>query len=281
MNRSTSRLVKIILYSVVVVGLLALAFGGYLTPLFSAGLSPFISVQRWVSTRYMALYDFVTAPRDVASLRTRNTELETEVSRLQTQIIELQQQISETRILYALLDFARTNPEHEYIAASVIGRDPSPFMQYILIDKGSNDGIRRGMPVVTQQGLVGRIDAVTANAARVMLITDQNSSVNIRLQATQVEAILLGSQTSDLTVENLPQDVQIVEGDLVLTSSLGGTYPANIFVGQIQVIHKAQGQLFQSASMQPVVSFNALQAVLIITNFQPVDTQPLIPTAIP
>jgi rod shape-determining protein MreC len=281
MNRSTSRLVKIILYSVVVIGLLALAFGGFLTPLFSAGLTPFISVQRWVSTRYMALYDFVTAPRDVASLRTRNTELETEVSRLQTQIIELQQQISETRILYALLDFARTNPEHEYIAASVIGRDPSPFMQYILIDKGSNDGIRRGMPVVTQQGLVGRIDAVTANAARVMLITDQNSSVNIRLQATQVEAILLGSQTSDLTVENLPQDVQIVEGDLVLTSSLGGTYPANIFVGQIQVIHKAQGQLFQSASMQPVVSFNALQAVLIITNFQPVDTQPLIPTAIP
>jgi rod shape-determining protein MreC len=129
--------------------------------------------------------------------------------------------------------------------------------------------------------LVGRIDAVTANAARVMLITDQNSSVNIRLQATQTEAILRGSQTSDLTVENIPQDVQIVEGDLVLSSSLGGTYPANIFVGQIQVIHKAEGQLFQTASMQPVVSFNALQAVLIITNFQPVETQPLIPTAVP
>jgi len=281
MNRSTSRAIRIIIISVVAVGLLALAFGGYLTPLFSVGLKPFITAQRWVSTRYMAIYDFVTAPRDVASLRTRNTELESEVSRLQTQIIELQQQISENRILYALLDFARANPEHEYVAASVIGRDPSPFMQYILIDKGSNDGIRRGMPVVTQQGLVGRVDAVTANAARVMLITDQNSSVNVRLQTTQTEAVLHGSQTSDLTVENLPQDVQIVEGDLVLTSSLGGTYPANIFVGQIQVIHKAEGQLFQIASMQPVVSFNALQAVLIITNFQPVETQPLIPTAVP
>ncbi|MGA9398097.1 MAG: rod shape-determining protein MreC [Anaerolineaceae bacterium] len=281
MNRSTSHAIRIIIISVVSIGLLALAFGGYLTPLFSFGLNPFVTAQRWVSTRYMALYDFVTAPRDVASLRTRNTELESEVSRLQTQIIELQQQISETRILYALLDFARANPEHEYVAASVIGRDPSPFMQYILIDKGSNDGIRRGMPVVTQQGLVGRVDAVTANAARVMLITDQNSSVNVRLQTTQSEAVLHGSQTSDLTVENLPQDIQIVEGDLVLTSSIGGTYPANIFVGQIQTIHKAEGQLFQTASMQPVVSFNALQAVLIITNFQPVETQPLIPTAVP
>ena len=281
MNRSTSRLIRIIATSLVVVGLLVLAFGGYLTPLFSAGMNPFVSAQRWISTRYMAIYDFVTAPRDVASLRTRNAELESEVSQLQTQIIELQQQISETRILYALLDFARANPEHEYVAASVIGRDPSPFMQYVLIDKGSNDGIQRGMPVVTQQGLVGRVDAVTASAARVMLITDQNSTVNIRLQTTQTEAILRGSQTSDLTVENIPQDISVVEGDLVLTSSLGGTYPANIFVGQIQVIHQSQGQLFQSASMQPVVIFDALQAVLIITNFEPVDTQLLIPTAIP
>jgi rod shape-determining protein MreC len=281
MNRSTSRLIRILATSLVVAGLLFLAFGGYLTPLFSAGMNPFVSAQRWLSTRYMAIYDFVTAPRDVASLRIRNTELESEVSRLQTQIIELQQQISETRILYALLDFARANPEHEYVAASVIGRDPSPFMQYILIDKGSSDGIQRGMPVVTQQGLVGRVDAVTASAARVMLITDQNSSVNIRLQTTQTEAILRGSQTSDLTVENIPQDISVVGGDLVLTSSLGGTYPANIFVGQIQVIHQAQGQLFQSASMQPVVIFDALQAVLIITNFEPVDTQLLIPTAIP
>ena len=244
-------------------------------------MTPFVSAQRWLSTRYMAVYDFVTAPRDVASLRARNIELESEVSQLQTQIIELQQQISETSILYALLDFARANPENEYVAASVIGRDPSPFMQYILIDKGSNDGIQRGMPVVTQQGLVGRVDAVTAGAARVMLITDQNSTVNVRLQTTQTEAILRGSQTSDLTVENIPQDVAVVEGDLVLTSSLGGTYPANIFVGQIQVIHLAQGQLFQTATMQPVVSFDALQAVLIITNFEPVETQLLIPTAIP
>ena len=261
--------------------MLVLAFGGYLTPLFSAGMNPLSSTQRWISTRYMAIYDFVTAPRDVASLRTRNIELESEVSRLQTQIIELQQQISETRILYALLDFARANPEHEYVAASVIGRDPSPFMQYILIDKGSNDGIQRGMPVVTQQGLVGRVDAVTASAARVMLITDHNSTVNIRLQTTQTEAILRGSQTSDLTIENIPQDVSVVEGDLVLTSSLGGTYPANIFVGQIQVIHQAEGQLFQTASMQPVVSFNALAGGTHHYEFQPVETAPLVPTAIP
>ncbi|MBN2257374.1 MAG: rod shape-determining protein MreC [Anaerolineaceae bacterium] len=281
MNRSTSRIIRIMATSLVVVGLLVLAFGGHLTPLFSIGLNPFISAQRWISTRYMAVYDFVTTPRDVASLRARNFELENEVSLLQTQIIELQQQISETRILYALLDFARANPEHTYVAASVIGRDPSPFMQYILIDKGSSDGILRGMPVVTQQGLVGRVDAMTANAARVMLITDVSSTVNIRLQTTQTEAILRGSQTSDLSVENIPQDVSVVEGDLVLTSSLGGTYPANIFVGQIQVIHKAEGQLFQSASIQPVVSFDALQSVLIITNFRPVGTQPLIPTAIP
>ncbi len=79
-----------------------------------------------------------------------------------------------------MLEFARTQPENVYIAGSIIGRDPSPFLHYVIIDHGSDYGLRHGMPVVTQQGLVGRIDAVTAGAARVQLITSPDSTVNVR-----------------------------------------------------------------------------------------------------
>jgi len=108
--------------------------------------------------------------------------LKTKFQQLQSQIIQLKQQLSESEVLYSLLDFARERPENKYVAASVIGRDPSPFLHYVIIDHGSDDGIQYGMPVVTQQGLVGRVDAVTAGAARVQLITDPGSAVNIRLE---------------------------------------------------------------------------------------------------
>ena len=133
------------------------------------------------SSRYLAIVEFVTVPRDVATLRQRNAELENKVSSLETQIVQLQQQLNEQTVLYALLDFARARPQNKYVAAAVIGRDPVPFLRYVQMDKGSDDGIRRGMPVVTQQGLIGRIDAVTAGAARVELITDASSAVNVRL----------------------------------------------------------------------------------------------------
>jgi rod shape-determining protein MreC len=187
----------------------------------------------------------------------------------------------ETDILYALLDFARDNPANTYIAASVIGKDPSPFLKYIIIDHGSDDGIYRGMPVVTEQGLVGNVDAVTASAARVQLITDQGSVVNVKLKESQIEAQVQGSVTGDISLRMVSPGVVITEGDLVLTSGLGGTYPPEILIGQIESINSTEGELFQTASVQPSVDFNNLQAVLVITNFQAVNIAPLIPTAAP
>ncbi len=257
-----------------------LALGGYLAPLMSMALNPLVGVQSWISTRYMAIYEFLTVPRDVASLRQRNAILENENSQLQTQLIQYQQQLRQAEVLYALLDFARANPESEYKAASVIGLDPSPFLHYIIIDHGSDLGIRYGMPVVTEKGLVGRIDAVTASASRVQLITDPASSVNVQIQPTQIDSLLTGSITGETTLEMVPQDTQLQIGNLVLTSGLGGSYPSEVLVGQIINIRKKENDLFQTASIQLAVDFSKLRAVLVITNFKPIDISPLVPTAV-
>ena len=270
-----------IIVTLIVAGIIFLALAGYLAPVMRTALNPVVGIQGWISSRYTALYDFVTVPRDVASLRQQNAVLTNENSQLQTQIIQLQQQLREADVLYALLDFARSRPENEYIASSVIGRDPSPFMSYIIIDHGSDSGLRHGMPVVTQQGLVGRVDAVTAGASRIQLITDPGSSINVRLQSTQTETILRGSITGDLTLEMIPQETKLKAGDLVLTSGLGGGYPSDVLIGQIISIKKREGELFQSASIQPAVDFSSLRAVLVISNFKPVDIEPLTPTLSP
>jgi rod shape-determining protein MreC len=260
-----------------VIGILLLALGGYLTPISRLALSPFISGQTWLASRYVAIRDFMTAPRDVTRLTQFNAQLEAEVARLQSQIIELQQQNSELQVLSALLDFARAHSENEYLTAAVIGRDISPFLHYIIINRGSDDGLRRGMPVVSSQGLVGRVAAVTAGGARVQLITDPGTAINVRIQPTGAEALLQGSITGDLTVEAIPQDANIQSGDLVLTSGLGGNYPANILIGQISGVRQRPVELFQNATVQPVVDFSQLEIVLVIVNFKPVDIVPLIP----
>lgn len=265
----------------ILVGVFLLALGGYLAPFLRTTLNPLVSVQDWLASRYQAVVEFLTVPRDVASLRQRNAELEEQNSLLEAQIIELQSQLREADVLYALLDFARSRPENTYKAAAVIGRDPSPFMHYVIIDCGSDDGIRYGMPVVTAQGLVGRVAAVTSSASRVQLITDPSSIVNVRLKSGESEVQLEGSITGDLTLDMVPQDVTLTVGDLVLTSGIGGTYPADILIGQVISMRKVETDIFQTAAVQPAVDFSNLQAVLVITNFQPVEITPLLPTAIP
>jgi rod shape-determining protein MreC len=277
MNTSPARSLQTIILSLLIVGLIALALGGYLTPMTRLVVNPIVSAQTWLAVRFQALQNIINSPQDLARLRQRNVDLEAEVSRMQAEIIQLKQQLSETQVLSALVDFARVQPENRYLAATVIGRDPSPFVQYVIINRGSDDGLRRGMPVVTQQGLVGRVAAVTSGAARVQLITDPASSINVRLEPSRAQAVVLGNISGELSLEMIPQSAEVQAGDLILTSGLGGNYPSNIFIGQVTGVRKIETDLFQHASIQPIVDFNKLEIVLIITNFRPVDIAPLVP----
>ncbi len=277
MNSSPTRSLQTIILSLIVVGMIALALGGYLTPVTRLVIAPVVSAQTWLAVRFQTVQNIINSPQDLARLRQRNSDLEAELSRMQAEIIQLKQQLSETQVLSALVDFARVQPENRYLAATVIGRDPSPFVQYVIINRGSDDGLRRGMPVVTQQGLVGRIAAVTSGAARVQLITDPAASINVRLEPSRAPAVVLGNVSGELSLEMIPQSAEVQAGDLILTSGLGGNYPSNILIGQVTGVRKIETDLFQNASIQPIVDFNKLEIVLIITNFRPVDIEPLVP----
>lgn len=276
MNKRPNSNLQGIAIAVVSLGLLLLSLGGYLNPVVNSVLEPFYGVEGWFYSRFQSISDFLNAPSDLARLRLENSQLREENAELQTQIIALQQQVAEVELLSALLDFARARPENSYQAAAIISRDPSPFLHYVIINRGSDDGIRRGMPIVAQQGLVGRVASVTATAARVELITDPGSSVSVQMQPSEVDGVLSGSLTGDLSIDLLPQDAPLQAGDLVLTSGIGGNYPANILVGQVNTVRQAATALFQTASVQPVVDFSRLEVVLIIVNFRPVDLGPLL-----
>jgi len=277
MKSFSPRVLRNVVAVLFIIGLILLSLGGVLRPFLGIIMEPFVTAQRWLSERFMVVYDFFTLPRDVTELIQRNAQLENEVSHLQSQVIQLQEQLREAEVLYSLLDFARSRPQDQYIAAAVIGKDPSPFLHYVIIDHGSDDGVQHGMPVVTQQGLVGRVDAVTARASRIQLITDPESIVNVRLQNQNEDAQVEGSITGDITLGMVSQNITLNPGDILLTSGLGGNYPTDIIVGQVLNVEKMENELFQTASVQPVIDFAALRAVLLITNFKIINIQPLIP----
>src|SRR5512141_2953456 len=204
-----SRSLQTTIVFLLVGGVLVLAFGGFFSAASNHLTGGLVGVQSWFATRSQAIQEFIGAPRDLVTLRTRNSELEAQVSQLQTQVIDLQQRVNETEILAALVDFSRASPESSYKAASVIGRDPSPFLHYVIINSGSNEGIQRGMPVVTNEGLAGRIDAVISDAARVQLVTDSVSSVNVHLKNANTDAVLVGSVTGDVSLDLISQDATL------------------------------------------------------------------------
>jgi len=280
MNSISPRTLRYVVAFLIIIGIILLSLGGVIRPFLGVVMDPFVTAQRWLSQRFMAVYDFFTLPRDVTELLQRNAQLENELSHLQSQVIQLQEQLRETEVLYSLLDFARSRPQDQYIAAAVIGKDPSPFLHYVIIDHGSDDGIQHGMPVVTQQGLVGRVAAVTASASRIRLITDPKSVVNVHLQNQNEDALAEGSVTGEVTLGMVSQNVTLNPGDILLTSGLGGNFPTDILVGQVINVEKTENDLFQSASVQPVIDFAALRAVLVIKNFKTINIQPLLPVTV-
>ncbi|MFQ5923785.1 MAG: rod shape-determining protein MreC [Anaerolineales bacterium] len=253
---------------------LILNLGGYLGPAQDVILPPIAAAQEWVSQRYFTVRDLLTSPRDVAALQGRIGELEAENARLQDEIIALQEQAAEAERLGALLNYARTRPDSRYLSTNVIGLDPSPFIRSINIGAGSDRGVLHGMPVVTDEGLVGRVAEVTAGTSRVQLITDPASAVNVQLQGSRADGLLSAQANGELWVELIDQNATVEPGELVLTSGLGGAFPADIPVGHVVSVRRRDFELFQRAVIQPTVNFDDLELVLLVTNFQQLEFAP-------
>lgn len=208
---------------------------------------------------------------DAAALRERNAELEQAVAQLTVENLRLEEVEAENARLRRLLQFRETNPSSTYKGGQVVGRvvagEPTSIVQSILIDIGSQNGIRPGMPVVTERGLVGRVTDVFSNAARVLLITDSSSNVNTMLQNTRLRGILRGRAGQSPIMDYLPQNQPILVGDIVVTSGEGGKFPKGIPVGQVVEVEQNDVEMFQRAVVRSTVDFDTLETVLVVTNF--------------
>ncbi|MDE0310784.1 MAG: rod shape-determining protein MreC [Caldilineaceae bacterium] len=236
--------------------------------------------QSGLSTMTNRLTTSLTNLRNFRSLQRRLTELERIVESLSVENLRLQEVERENQRLRELLEFAETRPSFELqggqIIARVIGQNATNFLNVVMIDLGDRHGIKVGMPVVNEQGLVGRISEVTATTSKVLLVTDSSSTVNAILQASRLTGVISGTPGSYPVIGFLPQGTEIGVGEVVLTSGMGGNFPKGIHIGQVVEVRQRDVNVFQEAVVRPTVNFGQLEEVMVVTNFDPTEFVPLL-----
>jgi rod shape-determining protein MreC len=236
--------------------------------------NPLAAVLDWTADRTDTLADAVAGPRNLQEAREEISSLLERIETLERQNEELREIQGEHQLLLDLFNRARQAPELGRVTASVIGRDTSPALRSIIIDKGAEDGVIVGMPVESARGLVGRVFRTTANSAQVVLITDNASSVAARLGSARATGILKGGGVGgSMSIDWIDLRHEINIGEVILTSGLGGKFPEDMVIGRVSEVERREAELFQSATVQAAVDFESLEIIFVITDFQPLDVE--------
>ncbi len=203
-----------------------------------------------------------------------NERLRLEIARLQAELVQAREHELEYEHLVRLLKVAKTFRGLK-IVAHIVGRPLGGWQGLVEIDKGRADGVFPEMPVVaatSQEGLgalVGQVVAVSKHYAKVLLITDPSSAVDVFIQRSRQRAILRGAGQGLCVLDYVPAEADVREKDLVVTSGLDGIYPKGIFVGQvIRVLPKIEKGLFKVCEVRPAVPFRNLEEVLVLQSLR-------------
>jgi rod shape-determining protein MreC len=269
------RLVLLVLAALV---LLALQLTGQLRPLQGLLTQATSPAQVGATSMTNTVADVISFFFELRNLRQRNTELENINLALRSEIFRLNEVERENSELRRYFKFAKESPGLELRGAQIVGRvigqESTNFLEFLLLDLGQRHGIEIGMPVVTEQGLVGRISQVNQSTSKVLLITDVNSAVNGILQSSRLPGIVRGTSGGDLIMDFIPQGPEFSVGEIVITSGLGGRFPNGINIGQVIEIRQRDIDVVQQAVVRPWVDFSRLELVAVVTNFVQLEEIP-------
>jgi rod shape-determining protein MreC len=202
-------------------------------------------------------------------IRQENEQLKQEVTELRISLEQERNIAQQTRTLQQLLDL-RSAAGFETAAAMVIGSGADPEFRTVTIDKGTQDGLRADMAVMSPAGIVGRILMPTARAAKVQLIIDRDAAAGVMIERSRVQGAVTGVGSAEelgfkaglLQLDYVPGTADVKRGDRLVTSGLDGIYPKGLPVGEIQSAERVAGEW--RIRVKPAVDFAALEAVLVV-----------------
>ncbi|MCF8720175.1 rod shape-determining protein MreC [Nitrospina gracilis] len=192
-----------------------------------------------------------------------NEHLKKRINTLIKEKTELEEEVARLNRIYNLTQY-QAEAQVESVVATVIAYDASQWAKTVVINKGSNDGLRENLPVVTAQGVVGHIIQVGFNSAKVMLITDSRSAVDSLFQDDRATGVVVGTGDEHCEMKYVPINARVEVGDDVLSSGLGGVFPKGLRLGRVIQVQKATQGLFQEVTLAPSADLSRLEEVLVL-----------------
>jgi len=295
-RRGTWRSWLPLVFIILAILLLALHETSVIAPIENALQVVLAPLQRSVSQLTRGVGDLFYSARDARELRLQVDELQSQVDTLSVENVRLREFEAEVVQLRSLLQFTALNPTWGVLGADVVGRaaclnapcgeiispDPNPYLRYLAINAGIEDGVAVGMPVVTGGAvLIGRIAEAGPHTSKVELLNDPGSGVAVFLQQSRANGLVVGQPDSSLRMVYISQEETVLEGDIILTSGLGGTLPRGLVVGQVASVQQQDLDLHQEAAVRPAVDYQRVEMVLVISSFQPLVQEEPTPTPQP
>ena len=266
MNKLT---VTIIVLSVAFLGLITLTVSRDDKGLESGAGSTLNPVQKVAYGFNRGVKDFVDFFLNFSDVRDENKELKKENDKLKAEIDEYSKLKEENERLQKVLNFKDEKNNYDYIGTNIIGISGDSILNGYIVDRGKDDGIEKGMVVISADGLVGQVSSVGKNWAIVQCIVNENVKVAVMVDSTRENTgILQGYKdyfNNNLAkVLNLPMDSEVKEGDVIVTSGLGGYYPKEIKIGEVVSVEEDRVKVMKSAIVKPYVDFNKIEELFIV-----------------
>ena len=205
---------------------------------------------------------------DINNLKQENENLQKKNDELEQSLRELENIRTQNETLKEYLNLTEKYGEYKTIPGYVINKDISNYSKTIVINVGSDDGVKENMTVIGNEGLVGHVVSVTSSTAKVQTIIDTASSISCSMSTTKDSIVCKGTldEESALKAMYLPTDANIIQGDSIETSGLGGIYPKGIHVGSVKSVSSTKNSIDRYVEIETAVDFNKLDTVLVINN---------------
>lgn len=204
---------------------------------------------------------------DLIEVRRENIELRRSVKRLNERIVANHEAVVENHRLRALLEL-KASVAIPSIAVSVIGEDSSAWFKTLVVDRGSNDGLAEGLPVVAAGGVVGRVIKVAPQSSRVLLLTDHASAIAAIVQRSRARGVVRGAGGGRCSLEFTVKDEDVKVGDSVISSGIGGVFPKGLPIGEVTMVKKGEYGVFQTIEVRPTVNIGKLEEMLVLVRQQ-------------
>lgn len=205
---------------------------------------------------------------DINNLKSENQEIKDKNSKLEQSLRELENIRTENETLKEYMGLTEKYGEYKTIPAYIINKDISNYSKVIVINVGKDDGIEENMTVIADEGLVGHVISITDNTAKVRTIVDTSSSISCLMSTNKDSIVCKGTLDSNMELKAMyiPTDANLIQGDSVDTSGLGGIYPKGIHVGNVKRIVTGKNITDRYAVIETAVDFNKLNTVLVVRN---------------